>query len=97
MAEEQETIKMNEDQNLQDDEENLQDDEDGAEISKQFMEEQKRAAEIMKLPQAPIDRIVREMLPPGIHVSKVDSRRGHFLMHKIHLFSPNVAILSPAF
>lgn len=63
---------MNEEENHQDEEENLQDDEDDAEISKQFMEEQKRAAEIMKLPQAPIDRIVREMLPPGIHVSKVD-------------------------
>lgn len=52
----------------------FQDEEAYAEaISKEMLEEQKQLADAMRLPQAPIDSIIKEVLPAGMHVSKVIS------------------------
>lgn len=60
MADENEVVELDEEENPVD-----------ANTLEEFMEEQKRAAEAMRLPQAPIDRIIKEMLPNGMHASKV--------------------------
>lgn len=59
MANENEVIELDNEENVE------------AEPSDEFMEEQKRAADAMKLPQAPIDRIIKEMLPPGMQCTRV--------------------------
>ncbi|KAI6190530.1 hypothetical protein M3Y97_00128000 [Aphelenchoides bicaudatus] len=58
MANENEVIELDNEENVE------------AEPSDEFMEEQKRAADAMKLPQAPIDRIIKEMLPPGMQCTR---------------------------
>lgn len=40
-------------------------------VTKEMLEEQKQLAEAMRLPQAPIDNIIKEVLPAGMHASKV--------------------------
>jgi hypothetical protein len=81
MADENEVIMLEEDQNeetatpsaqgkdIEDDIEEVESTSEG--MSKEMLEEQRQLAEAMRLPQAPIDRIVKEVLPPGMHASKV--------------------------
>ncbi|KAI6231159.1 DNA polymerase epsilon subunit 3 [Aphelenchoides besseyi] len=41
-----------------------------ADAASEFEREQRDYAEVLRLPQAPIDRIVREVLPSGFHAQK---------------------------
>lgn len=47
------------------------DEDENEAMTKEMLEEQRQLAEAMRLPQAPIDRIIKEVLPQGMHVNKV--------------------------